>query len=107
MTRLLLPYTKTILKTNILLSIVLTLISSLVFLTMESTHSPIYLAITYYAFWIMTGGFILSAFYFEISRKNEYYFYYNLGLGKIKLLLITYALHMIFILPLIFILQYV
>jgi hypothetical protein len=107
MTKLFLPYNKTILKTNIILSIVLTLISSLVFLTKESSHSPIYLAITYYAFWIMTGGFLLSVFYFEISRKNEYYFYYNLGLGKIKLLMITYALHTIFILPLLFILQYV
>lgn len=107
MTRLFLPYNKTILKTNIIFSIVLTLISSLVFLTKESSHSPIYLAIAFYAFWIMTGGFLLSTFYFEISRKNEYYFYYNLGLSKIKLLLITYTLHMIFILPLILILQYV
>lgn len=107
MTRLFLPYNMTILKTNIILSIVLTFISGLVFLTKESTYSPIYLTIAYYVFWIMTGGFLLSVFYFEISRKNEYYFYYNLGIGKIKLLLITYALHMIFIIPLLFILQYV
>ena len=76
-------------------------------MTKESSHSPIYLAVAFYVFWIMTGGFLLSAFYFEISRRNEYYFYYNLGLSKTKLLLITYALHIIFILPLIFILQYV
>ena len=107
MTRLVLPYNKTILKTNIIFSIVLTLISSLVFLTKESSHSPIYLAVAFYVFWIMTGGFLLSAFYFEISRRNEYYFYYNLGLSKTKLILITYALHLIFILPLLFILQYV
>jgi len=55
----------------------------------------------------MTGGFFLSAYYFEITRKNEYYFYYNLGISKVKLLLLTYSLHLIFILPLLFILQYV
>ncbi len=107
MTKLFLPYNKTILKINCIFSIVLTLLSSVVFFTMKSSHSPIYLAIEFYAFCLMTGGFLLSAFYFEISRKSEYYFYYNLGLSKIKLLLITYVLHMIFILPLIFILQYV
>jgi len=66
-----------------------------------------YLIIAFYAFWILTGGFFLSAYYFEITRKNEYYFYYNLGISKIKLLLLTYSLHMIFILPLLFALQYV
>jgi len=91
--RLLLPYNKTILKTNIIFSIVLTFLSSLAFLAKESIHSPIYLIIALYTFWIMTGGFLLSAYYFEITRKNEYYFYYNLGLSKIKLLLITYDLH--------------
>jgi len=107
MTRLLLPYNKTILKLNIIFSIVLTFLSSLSFVLKESGHSFVYLTIAYYAFWIMTGGFILSAFYFEISRKNEYYFYYNLGIGKIKLLLLAYTLHMILILPLLIVLRYV
>ena len=107
MTKLFLPYNKTILKTNIYFSIILTLISRLIFLNIPSKHSPIFLAIAYYIFWIMTGGFFLSAYYFEITRKNEYYFYYNLGLSKIKLLLITYLLHLIFILPLLYILKYV
>ena len=107
MTRLLLPYNKSILKLNIVFSIVLTFLSSLAFLSKESSHSAIFLVIAYYAFWIMTGGFFLSAYYFEITRKNEYYFYYNIGISKIKLLLLTYSLHMIFILPLLYVLQYV
>ena len=107
MTRLLLPYNKSILKTNIALSVILTLLSAMVFLAKESPHSPLYLVIFLYVFWLMTGGFLMSAFYFNISRKNEYYFYYNLGLSKLKLLLFTYALHAILILPLIVILQYV
>jgi hypothetical protein len=55
----------------------------------------------------MTGGFFLSAYYFEITRKNEYYFYYNLGISKVRLWLLTYLLHLIFILPLLYVLQYV
>ncbi|MBK8884476.1 MAG: hypothetical protein IPN67_19605 [Bacteroidales bacterium] len=107
MNRLFLPYNKTILKTNIILSFVLTLMSSLAILTKESSHSILYLTVAFYIFWIMTGGFLLSVFYFEISRRNEYYFYYNLGISKVRLLLIAYALHLIFILPLLFILRYV
>jgi len=115
MTKLLLPYNKTILKINIIFSIILTLISraipviasQLFNLPLKSTHSQIYLAIWYYIIWIMTGGFFLSIFYFEVARKNEYYFYYNLGLSKIKLISFTYILHLIFILPLLYLLQYV
>lgn len=55
----------------------------------------------------MTGGFLISAYYFEITKKNEYYFYYNLGLSKIRLLLVAYVLHVISVLPLLLILQYV
>ena len=107
MMKLFLPYNKTILKTNIIFSLFLTLLSSVAILNDKSSHTLIYLTIWFFVVWIMTGGFILSVFYFEITRKTAYYFYYNLGLGRIKLLLFTYILHMVFILPLLFILHYV
>jgi hypothetical protein len=115
MIKLFLPYNKTILRTNIVYSIILTIISraipvlasTFLGLTLHSSHSQIYIALWYFIIWIMTGGFFLSVFHFETSRKNEYYFYYNLGISKIKLISYTYILHMIFILPLIYILQYV
>lgn len=115
MTRLLLPYNKTILKINIIFSTVLSIISDIVIkitsasvgLEDKDPQSTLHLAIWYYIVWLMTGGFFLSAFYFEIARKNEYYFYYNLGLSKIKLILFTYLLHILIILPFLFILQYV
>lgn len=115
MMNLFLPYNKTILKINIIFSIILALISSLFIkviseslaLKEKTPHSILHLAIWYYIIWIMTGGFLLSAYYFEVTRKNEYYFYYNLGLTKIKLILFAYILHIIFILPLLYILQYV
>jgi len=115
MTKLLLPYNKTILKINVIFSSILAIISSaiikitsdLVGLEVKDPQSPLHLIIWYYIIWIMTGGFFISAFYFEITRKNEYYFYYNLGLSKTKLILFAYTLHIIFIIPLLYILQYV
>lgn len=107
MIRLLLPYNKTILKTNIIFSVFLTMLSGLLFLAKTSTHSPAYIIIFSFIVWILTGGFLLSAFYFEVTRKNEYYFYYNMGLSKIKLLLTAYLLNFLFVLPILYILQYV
>jgi hypothetical protein len=107
MIRLFLPYNKTILKTNIVLSIFLTMLSSLLFLARPSTHTPTYIVFYIFIVWILTGGFLLSAFYFDISRKNEYYFYYNLGLSKIRLLFNAYLLNSLFIIPFLYILQYV
>jgi len=107
MTKLFLPYNKTVLKTNIIFSIFLTFLSSLLFLARPSTHSPVFIIICCFIIWILTGGFLLSAGYFEISRKNEYYFYYNLGLSKIKLILLAYLLNLVTVLPLVYILQYV
>lgn len=107
MIRLFLPYNKTVLKTNIIFSIFLTLLSSLILLAIPSPHSPTYIILRSFVVWIMTGGFLLSAFYFEITRKNEYYFYYNLGLSKIKLLFTAYLLSFIFVLPVLVFMQYV
>jgi hypothetical protein len=106
MIRLFLPYNKTILKTNIVFSVFLTMLSGLLFLTKTSPHSPVYIIIFAFIVWIMTGGFFLSAFYFEISRKNEYYFYYNMGISKIRLLLNAYLLNFLFVIPIIYILRY-
>ena len=41
---------------------------------------------------MITAGFAFSVFYKELTRKNEYYFYYNAGISKIKLLAITFLL---------------
>ena len=101
MIRLFLPYNKTILKTNIIFSIFLTMLSSLLFFARPSSHSPTYIIMNSFVVWIMTGGFLLSALYFEITRKNEYYFYYNLGLSKIKLLLTAYLLNFLLVIPII------
>ena len=107
MIRLLLPYNKTILKNNLILSVFLSILSILRFLALPTRHSIAYLIIFIYTAWILTGGFLLSASYFEMTRKNEYYFYYNLGISKIKLILTAYLLNFIFVVPLLIALYYV
>lgn len=44
----------------------------------------------------MTGGYFLSIFYFEISKKNQYYFYYNQGLTKSHLYLSSFIYNTLF-----------
>ncbi len=41
----------------------------------------------------MTGGPLISIFYKELSRKNEYYFYYNRGISKVKLIVVSILLN--------------
>jgi len=37
-----------------------------------------------------TGGYLLSLFFFELRHKQQYYFYYNRGLSKPRLILLSY-----------------
>jgi len=55
---------------------------------------------------LMTGGLLLCFIYKEISRKNEYYFYYNRGITKLSLWLVTLATYILTGTLLIIILQY-
>lgn len=43
----------------------------------------------------MTAGPIISLFYKELTSKNEYYFYNNNGISKIKLILVSYSFHIL------------
>jgi len=43
----------------------------------------------------MTAGPLISLLYKEISRNNEYYFYYNRGITKVNLIAISLALNML------------
>ncbi|MCX6334922.1 MAG: hypothetical protein NT092_11570 [Bacteroidia bacterium] len=55
----------------------------------------------------MTGGIILGVLFHEMFRYKEYYFYYNLGISKIRLILICYLFHIIIAIPLLLIVHYV
>jgi len=45
---------------------------------------------------LMTGGPIISLFYKELFRRNEYYFFYNRGISKINLLATSLVFHFTF-----------
>jgi hypothetical protein len=106
MRNLFLPINKSILKLNIIFSASFAFLFSVMALS-HLIKYVILLFILVFVISILSAGFFLSVFFFELSRKNEYYFYYNLGLSKIKLLFLTYLLHIIFILPFLIILYYV
>lgn len=107
MIRLYLLYNKSILKTNLIFSILFTILK--VVLTLEKTidHFPYSIALNSFIVSILTGGFFLSILYFQVSKKNEYYFYFNLGLSQVKLIGIAYLFHIILITPLLIIRSYV
>ncbi len=101
-----LPINKTILKLNIAFSIAFAFLYSALSFT-DSIKALFPLFILIFVISLLSVGFLLSVFYFELTRKNEYYFYYNLGFGKIKLYILAYLFNIIFILPFILILYYV
>jgi len=45
-------------------------------------------------FWcsLFTGGFLLSLFFYELRYKRQYYFYYNKGYSKLRLITLTYLM---------------
>jgi len=42
-----------------------------------------------------TGGLAASLLYKETTKKNEYYFYYNAGISKIKLFVVSLILYIL------------
>jgi hypothetical protein len=56
---------------------------------------------------IMTGGPLLSLFYKEVAQKNEYYYYYNLGITKLSLILTNLILNILTGIILLIIITYV
>jgi hypothetical protein len=54
----------------------------------------------------ISGGFLIGVLYFEFARKQEYYFYYNLGISKFRLVTTSYLINLIFAIPLMIIAFY-
>lgn len=55
----------------------------------------------------LTGGFIIAVFYYESRHRNEYYFFFNLGMTKSGLIIISYLVHFVISIPLLYILYHV
>lgn len=91
-------------------TIILNLASSVLFAAIigsmsggTKTTSPL---IVNYINCCMFGGPLVSFYYKELSRKKEYYFYYNRGITKIKLLTTTYITYILTGLVILIILNY-
>jgi len=41
----------------------------------------------------MFGGPFICFYYNELSKKNEYYFYYNKGISKLSLYIVTFSIY--------------
>ena len=54
----------------------------------------------------LTTGFILGVVFYELGRKNEYYFFYNLGISKLRLILTTFLFHIIIMIPILIVAYY-
>ena len=47
---------------------------------------------------LMTGGFLLSYYFFDQKRSHQYFLYYNRGLSKLHLLGASYAANLVLVL---------
>jgi hypothetical protein len=101
-----LTYSLPVLKLNIAFSPLFAFIASI--LRKNFSEQGITLDGYIYLFMLsfLTGGFLLGILLFEFSRHREYYFYYNLGISKLKLIGVTYLLHLILSVPIMMIAHY-
>lgn len=56
---------------------------------------------------IMTVGTLIGLFYKEITHRNEYYFYYNLGISKYSLMAVNASLNILTGIVLLWLFSYV
>jgi len=42
----------------------------------------------------ISGGYIISVFYYEIAKNNQYYFFYNRGLSKLSLYILSFLFNL-------------
>ena len=97
-------YFKSTLVLNFSSSILIAFIIRLTLLTLPDPPSPIYII---YIRCCMFGGPLLCFFYKEMSKKNEYYFYYNRGISKLSLFISTLSTYILMGYLLLIILHYV
>lgn len=45
----------------------------------------------------LTAGFLAGVYFFNSTKKAQYYFYYNKGLSKTKLILYTYLINVLIV----------
>lgn len=97
-----LPYSLFVFKIDFLISLLVTFIMAPLSPKGITLNSLSYLFILSY----FSGGFLLGVLYFEFARKHEYYFYYNLGISKFRLVVTSYLINLVFAFPLLILAVY-
>jgi len=100
------PYSWQVLKLNLIVTPIATFFGTILSKSFSekgaSPDSILYLFMISF----LGGGFLLGVLYFELTKSREYYFYYNLGISKLKLVLMTYLYHIILSIPIIILARY-
>ena len=100
-------YNRSIFKINLIASFVFALFLSPNLMSDYSIKTIIAAFLNGLILSLPTGGFLLAIFFYQISRENEYYFFYNQGLSRIQLVIGSYIIHILALIPLIIIYSYV
>ena len=98
----LLPYCLLVIKIDLFISILATISTAPLSpkgITFDSLSYLFFLS-------FFSGGFLTGVLYFEFARKQEYYFYFNLGISKSRLVLASYLFNLVVVLPLLIIAVY-
>lgn len=65
--------------------------------------SMFFFSFLHFAFALISVGFLMALFYKELTKQQEYYFYYNAGISKINLILVSFVFNLALAILLIFI----
>ncbi|HEY4650402.1 MAG TPA: hypothetical protein VIG72_03265 [Pontibacter sp.] len=44
---------------------------------------------------LLTGSFILSVYFYEQRHSGQYYFYHNVGISRVKLIVVSYLCNVV------------
>lgn len=58
--------------------------------------SLFFFSIKNFAFTTLVLGFSVALIYKQISKPNEFYFYYNAGISKLNLIIVNFLLNVVF-----------
>jgi len=96
------PYSLQILRINLPISVV----STVIFIAFYAKKLTPYVLTHVFSVSFLGGGFLLGFLYYELFRYREYFFFYNLGFSKLRLVAMAYLMHFALLLPVIIICYY-
>jgi len=96
------PYCLHVLKFNVIVSLLVTLLSSTISINGITINQVLY----WFIISFLSGGFLLGLLSFELGHKREFYIYYNLSISRLRLILAAYLLHLSICIILLIIVHY-